>query len=48
MKLIRKWLLYAGLDKAQFDSLKGYTAGENLASLKWYSVFATIFFALLS
>lgn len=47
MKLIRKWLLYAGLDKAQFDSLKGYTAGENLTSLKWYSVFATIFFALL-
>ena len=47
LKTIKKWLLYAGLDKAEFDSLIALAVDENMTSLKWYSLFAAIFFAAL-
>ena len=41
-------LLYAGLDKAEFDALKSEAARETWKSLKGYTLFASVLFALLA
>lgn len=41
-------LLYAGLDKAEFDVLKPEAIRETRKSLKGYSLFAAVLFALLA
>ena len=45
--LIKK-LVYAGLDKAEFDALKSEAVKESRKSLKSYSLFAGVMFALLA
>ncbi len=41
-------LLYAGLGKSEFDALKPEALKETRKSLKWYSLFAAVLFALLA
>ena len=43
-----KTLLYAGLDKAEFDALKPEAIKETRKSLKGYTLFAAVLFAVLA
>ncbi|MBQ8110416.1 MAG: diguanylate cyclase [Clostridia bacterium] len=47
MNFIVKHLFYAGLEKEKFDALKPEALRETRNNLKWYSLFAAIFFAVL-
>ena len=47
MAFLKRALLYAGLEREEFIALQPEALNETRKSLRWYSLFATVIFALL-